>query len=196
VIVGGPSHLYRSENEWAAFAERLKITPCPHCKKVGNLIRHGSLHGFDDASPPRQTLRARRVYCSNRHRRTGCGRTFSVGIADKLRRLSLSSRTLWRFLQRAAASSLAAAIRAMAADGDAGSLRSHRTWQRLWTRFDRSQSAIRTALLARGPPVSHASIAAAHRPAAAEVLAHLQATFPHDDCPIAAYQHAMQAFFL
>jgi hypothetical protein len=194
--VGGESHLYRSEDEWAAFAERLKITPCPHCKKVGNLIRHGSLHGFDDASPPRQTLRARRVYCSNRHRRNGCGRTFSVWIADKLQRLSLSTRPLWRFLQHAIAGSLTAAIRAMTASGDTGSSRSPRSWQRLWKRFDRSQSAIRTALLARAPPVSNASIAAAHRPAAAEVLAHLQAAFPHEDCPIAAYQHAMQAFFL
>ena len=71
--------------------ERLKQTPCPHCKVVGTLIRHGFLYGFDESNPQRKTVRARRIFCSNRHARRGCGRTFSVWFADKIRRLSLTT---------------------------------------------------------------------------------------------------------
>ena len=49
---------YRSDDDWNAIVEQLKLTPCPHCKAVGTLMRHGSLYGFDDSRPQRQTLRA------------------------------------------------------------------------------------------------------------------------------------------
>ena len=89
---------FQSAEDQDPLADRLKLTPCPHCKNVGCLIFHGFLYGFDDHSPPRKTVRARRLFCSNRHRRTGCGRTVSVWFADKIRRLSLSTGRLWRFL--------------------------------------------------------------------------------------------------
>ena len=178
----------RGEAEWAAIVERLKLTPCPHCRTVGTLIRHGVLTGFDDSSA-RKTVRARRIFCSNRHRRGGCGRTVSVWFADKIRRLSLTTRTVWTFLQRAVAGSIAAAIRA------SKSSRSDRTLRRVWARFQRNQSAIRTALLSRGPPPD-GSAASSRRPVAAQVFAHLSATFPHADCPIAAFQQATRFFFV
>jgi len=187
--VGGQRWFYRDEEEWVAIAERLKQTSCPHCQTVGMLIRHGALYGFDDSSPQRKTLRARRILCSNRNRRHGCGRTFSVWIADNIRRLSLTTRVLWTFLQHAVVGSISAAIRA------ANCYRSDRTFQRIWKRFDRGQSAIRTALLGRGPP-PELPAESARRPAAAQVLAHLQITFPHADCPIAAFQHTMRFFFV
>lgn len=180
---------YRREEEWLAIAERLKRTPCPHCHTVGTLIRHGVLTGFDDTNPPRKTLRARRTFCSNRHRRRGCGRTFSIWLADKVRRLSLTARTPWAFLRRAAVGTIADATRAT------NGPRSDRAFRRIWERFDRGQSAIRTALLGRGPPPPLPA-GPSRRPAAAQVLAHLQAAFPHDDCPIAAFQHAMRSFFI
>jgi hypothetical protein len=177
---------YRNAAEWLAIAERLKQTPCPHCKMVGTLIRHGFLYGFDDNSPQRKTLRARRIFCSNRQARPGCGRTFSVWLADKIRRLSLSTGGLWRFLQRAAGGSIRAAIHA------AECHLSDRTWQRLWKRFDLAQSKIRTALSGRCPPPE---LPAQQQPTA-HVLAHLQAAFPNDSCPIAAFQQMMRIFFM
>jgi hypothetical protein len=180
---------YRREEEWIAIVERLKQTSCPHCKIVGTLIRHGVLSGFDDRNPQRRTTRARRIFCSNRHRRPGCGRTFSIWLADKIRRLNLTTRTLWTFLQHAVAGTIAKAVHATHCQ------LSDRTFQRIWMRFDRGQSAIRTALLGRGPPPM---LPAAHnrRLAAAQVLAHLQATFPHDDCPITAFQLETRSFFV
>jgi len=177
---------YRDAAEWLAVAERLKQTPCPHCKVVGTLIRHGFLYGFDESNP-RKTVRARRVFCSDRNARRGCGRTFSVWIADKIRRLSLTAGGLWRFLKRAAAGSILAAIRA------ADCHLCDRTWQRIWKRFDQAQCQIRTALSGLCPP-PELPAEPAQRPAA-QVLAHLQAAFP-DANPIAAFQHTLRAFFV
>lgn len=177
----------RNTEEWNAIAERLKQMPCPHCKMVGTLIRHGFLRGYDEADSQRRTVRARRIFCSNRHRRRGCGRTFSVWNADKIQRLSLTSHALWRFLQRAVAGSIAAAIR-----GVADCRRSDRTWQRIWKRFDLGQSKIRTALSALRPPIE---LPTPHTPAA-QVLAHLRAACTDANCPIANFQHAMRTFFV
>jgi hypothetical protein len=187
-IVNDQRWFCRGEAEWAAIVGRLKLTPCPHCRTVGTLIRHGVLTGFDDSSP-RRTVRARRIFCSNRHRRCGCGRTISVWLADKIRRLSVTTRTVWTFLKRAVAGSIAAAIR------ETDCPRCDRTFRRIWNRFQRGQSAIRTALLSRGPPPEGAA-ASSRRPADAQVLAHLQSTFPQAECPIAAFQQATRSFFL
>ncbi len=180
---------YRDEQEWLDIVERLKTNHCPHCNTVGTLNRHGVLSGFNDSNPQRTTIRARRVYCNKRRQRPGCGRTFSIWLADKIRRLSITTHTLWTFLQLAVVGSVVAAIKATKCQ------RSNRTWQRIWKRFDRGQSAIRIALLGRGPPPE---ISAAHtrRPAAAQVLAHLQTSFPNTDCPIAAFQQATRSFFV
>jgi hypothetical protein len=180
----------RGVEEWDALAERLKHTPCPHCRRVGTLIRHGFLYGFDETDPRHKTVRARRIFCSNRNARPGCGRTVSVWLTDKIRRLSLTTAALWRFLQLAVAGTLAAAIRLVA-----DCRRSDRTWQRLWKRFNRGQSRIRTALSAcRPPPAVPAE--PAHRRPAAHVLAHLRAAFPDDPCPIAAFQLTLRTFFV
>ena len=69
---------YRNEQEWVAIAERLKQTVCPHCKTVGTLIRHGSLSGFDDSDSSQKVVRARRIFCSNRHRRRGLRRLWDA----------------------------------------------------------------------------------------------------------------------
>jgi hypothetical protein len=179
----------RSEQEWDAISERLKQMPCPHCKAVGALIRHGFLRGYDEGDSQRKTIRARRVFCSNRHRRRGCGRSFSVWLADKIRRLSVTTHALWRFLQRAVAGNIAAACRVVA-----DCRRSDRTWQRVWKRFHLRQSKLRTALSACcSPPEPPAE--PSRRPAT-HVLAHLQAAFPDANCPITDFQRSTQTFFL
>jgi hypothetical protein len=186
--VGEQRWFCRSDKEWGAIAERLKQTACPHCKAVGALIRHGFLRGYDEGDSQRKTIRAWRLFCSNRQRRRGCGRTFSVWIADKIRRLSLTTHAVWRFLQHAVAGSIVAAMRVVA-----DCRRSDRTWQRIWKRFDLGQSKLRTTLSACCPPPDRP--AKSRRPAT-QVFAHLQAAFPDADCPIAAFQHTTRTFFV
>jgi hypothetical protein len=191
VPVGEQRWFFRGEDDWAVMDEKLKLTPCPHCQRVGTLIRHGYLYGFDESSPRRKTVRARRVLCSNRNARPGCGRTFSVWRADKIRRLSVTAGTLWRFLKRAAAGSVVAAIHASHATP---CHLSDRTWQRIWKRFHLGQSKIRTALLTQCPPPALPA-QPTPRPVV-QVLAHLQAAFAEADCPIAAFQHTFRTFFV
>jgi hypothetical protein len=187
---------YRDAEEWAVIVERLKLTACPHCQVVGALIRHGSLCGYDETSPRRQVVRARRIFCSNRRiGRPGCGKTFSVWLVDKIRRLSLTTGALWRFLQQAVAVGILAAGRAV----DRG--RSERAWQRLWKRFVLAQTTIRTALHECGPLLKQPTRAPPtpsdppDQPSA-ETIAHLRAAFADARCPIAAFQYATHAFFV
>jgi hypothetical protein len=183
--VGDERWFYRNDQEWSALAERLKRTPCPHCQVVGTLIRHGFLRGFDGTSKQR-AVRARRIFCSNRQARPGCGHTVSVWAADKIRRLSLSTGGLWQFLKRAVTDGILAALRGIHCH------LSDRTLLRLWKRFLHGQSKIRTALFGHCPPPE---LPAEYRPAA-QVVAHLQAAFPGAPCPIAAFQQAMRTFFV
>lgn len=134
-----------------------------------------------------KAIRARRIYCSNRGSRPGCGRTISVWLADKIQRVCTSTRRLWSFLQRAVADGIADAIRQV------GDQLSGRTWQRLWRRFRLGQSRIRTFLLSRHPPPELAT-ASRHAPVT-QVLAHLQAAFPDAD-PLAAFQLATRSFII
>jgi hypothetical protein len=177
---------YHDDDDWQRRVERLKLTPCPHCRRVGALVRHGALRGFDERNPRRKTVRARRIFCSNRNARPGCGRTFSVWAADTIRRLGLTTGGLWQFLRQALARGLLAAI---------ADLRCHlsdRTLLRVWKRFRLGQSKIRMALLQRCPPPP---LPREQRPAA-QVLAHLRAAFPDAACPVAAFQHTMRTFFV
>jgi hypothetical protein len=176
---------YRDDAEWAALAEQLPHTPCPHCRAYGHLLQHGFLYGFDERHPQRTTARAHRIFCSNRHAHHGCGRTFSVWLAEKIRRLSLTTHGLHDFLQRAVADGLAAARRAFV------SHLSDRTLLRLWKRFRRAQCALRAVLLGRCPPPPAAT--PPPRPEA-QTLAHLHAAFPDADDPLAAFQHAGRTF--
>jgi hypothetical protein len=64
---------------------------------VGALIKHGWLRGFGPAGWIKG-IRARRLFCSNRGSRPGCGRTVSVFFDCVLNRLSLTTSLLWRFL--------------------------------------------------------------------------------------------------
>lgn len=113
---------FRDDDEWKTLAERLKHTPCPRCKAVGTLNWHGYLGGGDEAGTTKKSIRARRIFCSNRNLRQGCGKTFSVWLANKIRRLSFTTGTLWTFLQGAVASTIAAASRVVRRH------RSDRTW--------------------------------------------------------------------
>jgi hypothetical protein len=46
---------YRTDDEWNAIVERLKLTACPHCRAVGTLVRHGYLRGYDGDSSRRKS---------------------------------------------------------------------------------------------------------------------------------------------
>ena len=60
-----------SQCEFNDFYANLKIAQCPHCKTVGYLIKHGFLRGYSSQHQLEKTVRATRVFCSNRNRAAG-----------------------------------------------------------------------------------------------------------------------------
>jgi len=123
--------------------ENLKLLPCPHCRRVGMLIHHGYVWGRPGIGPER-TRRARRFFCSNRRRRHGCGRTFSVYRADVLPGFSLTTSVAWLFLSAVATgASLEMSYLTLPADVPF----SWSTLLRFWRRFRRHLPAIRSRLV-------------------------------------------------
>ncbi|MCA9179350.1 MAG: hypothetical protein KDB14_33060 [Planctomycetales bacterium] len=175
-----------TQAEFEQVLSQLKLTPCPHCKQVGRLIRHGFLRGYDDQHPRRKTVRAQRVFCSNRNRAGGCGRTFSVWWADKVARLFLTAESLWTFLVNSVATG-----NKRQAFRELNSGLSESAPYRIWKRFREAQSAIRTALAGLCEPPKLAS-----QQAAEHTLAHLKAAFGDHFCPPVAFQVRLQARFM
>ncbi len=181
------SRICSSKKEADDLLAKLKITPCPHCKKLGSLIKHGFLRGYDRNHRLNKTVRAARVFCSNRHRATGCGRTFSVWVADRIRHLYLSADSLWQFLTGAVSSG-----NKLQAFRNLNSGLSDSTPYHIWRRFLKAQVAIRTALAALCEPPQVESGCPAEL-----TLAHLQMVFKeHPLSPIAAFGAALQTFFI
>jgi len=175
-----------SEEELEAVLAELKLTACPHCKCVGYLIRHGYLRGYDEKHQRRKAVRARRIFCSNRKQAGGCGRTFSVWMAGKVKRLLLTAEALWVFLKQAADTG-----NKFQAFQSLNSGMSDSAPYRIWKRFCEAQSAIRTALGRLGKPPECGS----GQPAK-QTLAHLEAAFAGQPFPIAAFQARLQTFFM
>jgi len=152
------------------------------------LILHGKLYGYAEHDECLKSYRGQRVFCNNRKaRNNGCGRTFSVWAADKLRRMRLGANALWTFLKLVLhLGNKAHALRALDADLSVSSA------YRIWKRFANGQSHIRTALARCCPPPS---LPHARRPED-QTLAHMKAAFPAAPCPIVAFQHGLQVAFL
>jgi hypothetical protein len=76
----------------------LKLAPCPHCRQTGALIGHGFLRGYaEQGSEVVVRSRGRRVFCSNREQRPGCGGTFSVLLSTVLSGFVVRTLTLLCF---------------------------------------------------------------------------------------------------
>jgi len=180
------SRFCESQQEFDERCANLKTTPCPHCQRVGTLIRHGFLRGYDENHQHNKTVRAWRIYCSNRKRSPGCGRTFSVWFANNIKRLFWTANALWTFLKQA----VQTGNKFKAFENLNGGLSDSAPY-RIWKRFLDAQSAIRTALarICRPPQI------ASQQPAEL-TLAHLETAFPDHPCPIAAFQISLNTFFI
>ena len=71
---------------------------CPHCRRVGTVVGHGLLVGYAEHGSER-VVRGRRLLCSRRFRRSGCGRTFSVLLATVLAGFTVRTRPLSQLLE-------------------------------------------------------------------------------------------------
>lgn len=130
---------------------RLTLTQsaCPQCHAVGFLIRHGFLLGYGFGSEIIQ--RGWRIFCSNRQRRRGCGRTHALLIAKYIYRRSVTTSTVTGFLKNLLTGfSLAQAWPVCAQSIECA--------RQIWRAWKRSQTRIRSLLCSLAPAaLSHQS---------------------------------------
>ena len=121
---------------------------CPHCGRSGTINGHGLLRGGAEKSPGKDALRGRRFLCSDRGRRSGCGRTFSVFLAQVIAKASVRTGALWRFCHARLSGQGVLAAWELARSGF--SLESAYRW---WRRWRSAEPALRTHLWrGREPP--------------------------------------------
>lgn len=74
---------------------RLHEPTCPHCHTQGALISHGFVYKYIEWSC---VVSGKRLFCSNRHQKKGCGRTIQLYIADFIPTLKYSVKNIFSFL--------------------------------------------------------------------------------------------------
>lgn len=154
---------------------------CPHCGRVGTLIGHGLLWGYAEQGSER-VVRGRRLLCTARGRRAGCGRAWSVRLSSVMAAFCARARPLSGLLTaivggarlRAAWTSLAPGL-------------SLRSGYRLWQRLRCAQSHLRTTLCSMCPP----PISDATEPLA-QLLSHLQYASGAEPCVLSSFQLTFQ----
>lgn len=163
-----------------------KMNPCPHCHRAGMVIGHGLLVGYAEFSSDRVT-RGRRFLCSNRFRRSGCGRTFSVWLSTVLAGFTVRTPTMSRMFHAVIGG---LCIKA-AWEKDALSGLTPHSGYRLWHRLLVAQSRLRSMLCDRAPPPP-----CNNTQPLAQLLSHLQQVLGPTDCLFAGFQLTFQRHLL
>ncbi|MBZ0166316.1 MAG: hypothetical protein K8I00_05865 [Candidatus Omnitrophica bacterium] len=178
---------FSGKNDIFRYQQRLKMTDCPHCHRSGFLIRHGFLKSYDLYKTGQQIIRGYRFFCSNRNRRNGCGKTFSILGAHLLKQFTITTHLLWKLLLlmlnnlSAAAAVRRLPVRLSVSNG-----------YRLFDAFKQAQSRIRGILSRRCKQLhTHQGPSPPH-----QTIEHLKTAFPKTKDPIAAFQFACQQPFI
>jgi len=179
------TYYVNSKSDLDQYRSGIKLVPCPHCGAVGYLICHGYESGYGQKGPA-QVIRGGRFFCSNRHRRRGCGRTFMTLLAEFMCRRIVPASTLWNFLK-----GVRGGRGPHAAWYKVGSPFSMQTGYRLWQEVKRQQPRIRAMLSRLQPPPE----TCASEPVF-QMLEHLQSVFEPAHCPIVAFHLRFQSSFL
>ena len=178
---------YSSQEELDQFYLKLKLTQCPHCKLVGFLILHGFLYGYDEKVYNNNINRGRRFFCSNRNKRNGCGKTFSLLKSNIIKGFIITTNAMWQYLN-----SLASGENKKEAFKSTKIIHSNSACYRLLNRFKLKQHHIRMLLTRLSKPPE---LKKTPHPILQTII-HLKETFEKADCPITAFQYAFQTSFL
>ena len=168
-----------------ARAFSLKQQRCPHCGCAESLNRHSKLYGNDPANPGSQAERGQRVFCSDRGQRGGCGRTFSIFLAEVLPRHTVRAGVVSRLLKELlAGSSIKAAVEKLPQNCSGFGLETlYHSLARLRGRLD----AVRSWLCRR-----QAAPESSQSEPLLQTAEHLQRVFPEALCPVSEFQVVFQ----
>lgn len=175
------SRFVADESNLENFLTRLKLITCPHCGRAETLNAHGPLRGYVERGSELVT-RGWRVYCANRGRRSGCGRTFSALLSEVLWGFVIRAQTLLGFVLEV----LGGASRASAwRRGSSGF--SLRSGYRLWKRLSEEQPRLRSLLCRHTSPVPSTSSEPLQT-----LRSHLEAALLQADSLFASFQLRFQ----
>ena len=165
--------------ELGDYLRSLKQLGCPFCGAAETLNRHSKLYGNDLGSHAGgQKERGQRVWCCSRGQRGGCGRSFSIFLADVLPRHTVSAAWLWKLLQRLLeGASIRAACQAL------GLPLALESVYHLLDRWRKRLSAVRSALCRE-----QKAPASSQTDPLLQTVEHLRQLFPTSDCPCAEFQ--------
>ena len=141
---------------------------------------HSKLYGNDPSARDgkAQRQRGQRVWCCNRGRRGGCGRSFCIFLVDVLPRHTVRSATLWSLLERwLDGGSIKAAAEALELPFGLETL------YHLLQRMRRRLTTVRSVLCGQRPPP-----ASSQSDPLLQTVEHLRRLFPQSDCPCADFQ--------
>lgn len=158
----------------------LKQVACPFCGATETLNRHSLLYGNDPAAKDarEQSQRGQRVWCSDRGQRGGCGRSFSIFLAEVLPRHTIQSPMLWSLLDRLhKGGSVKAAVAALRLPFALESI------YHLMRRIRHRLAAIRSRLCREQQPPPSSQSDPLH-----QTVEHLRSLFPGSACPCAEFQ--------
>ncbi len=77
-------------------SRQLDDASCIHCQRTQQLVSHGFIYKKQTGSAPAAV--GKRVWCSNRNRRTGCGRTMRLYLDSTVRHLHYTGQQVVAFL--------------------------------------------------------------------------------------------------
>lgn len=175
---------YKNKAQFQAFYLKLKLMMCPHCNLSGCLILHGYLYGYSDRGDAR-IRRGHRIYCSNRFKKGGCGKTFSVLTATVLPGFTIGAHGLWRFLEN-----IKKGLNPARAFRMAGCSMAPSGAYRLVKKFIAVQTRIRSFVSRiKDPPPAQV------QSPAIQTILHLQSSFGDTACPITDFQYHFQTKF-
>lgn len=178
---------YQSEEDFQQIHLNLKQTQCQYCKLTGYLILHGFLYGYDEEVYNKRKIRGHRVFCSNRNKRSGCGKTTCILKTNILKRFSITAIKLWFFMKN-----ISSGMNKLQSFNQLNLNYSNTTIYRLFNTFKSRQSWIRTYLVNISPtPV----LKQEHDPVA-QTIFHLRSAFNRYLSPIAGFQELLQISFL
>ena len=179
---------YINKSDLCVIGHKLKLKQCHHCGMTGMLILHGYLYGYDEYRTQLRT-KGRRVFCSNRNRRNGCGRTILYRIIDFMEGTLISTAAAWKFLFLILSGiSIEKAYNSL----DPECVLSLRTFFRFWKKFKLQTHRIRTFIADNYQLLKISELTPYN-----ETIRHLSILFSGDHInPIAQYQLASQRSFV
>ena len=71
---------------------------CPHCSQNNQFISHGYLYQYQHLELDSRSIKGKRVICSNRYGRSGCGRTLKLFISNVISCLTYNTLVIAVFL--------------------------------------------------------------------------------------------------